>query len=307
MLHHDNIVRYFGMEVHRDKVCIFMEYCEHGSLGKLLENGGRIDDENYIVDYTYQMLSGLMYLHENNIVHRDIKPDNILLDHLGHIKFVDFGAAKILAKNQRTMGRTTMNMNVNSLNGTPMYMAPEVIKGEDKGRKGSMDIWSLACCVVEMATGRRPWANLDNEWAVMYHVVTGHPPLPDSSQLSEEGIDFLKQCFTRSPMKRPSAKELLEHPWITAFLASFDGEDYATPSVHVNGSVPENAGIASVNSIMTQSSLGSMVDGERPSVVRSIPPNGRPLPRPILSRDHSAQSVKGDTVLLQTGAGEHVD
>ncbi|CAG8750708.1 10814_t:CDS:2, partial [Racocetra persica] len=158
----------------------------------------------------------LMYLHEHNIVHRDIKPDNILLDHMGTIKFVDFGAAKILAKNQRTMGRTTTGpgTNVNSLTGTPMYMAPEVITGGEKGRKGSMDIWSLGCCVLEMATGRRPWSNLDNEWAVMYHVVTGHPPLPDSSQLSDLGIDFLRQCFTRSPQDRPSAEELLQDPWM---------------------------------------------------------------------------------------------
>jgi mitogen-activated protein kinase kinase kinase len=77
-----------------------------------------------------------------------------------------------------------------------------------------MDIWSLGCCVLEMATGRRPWSNLDNEWAVMYHVVTGHPPLPDPSQLSELGMDFLKQCFIRSAQQRPSAKELLKHPWI---------------------------------------------------------------------------------------------
>jgi serine/threonine protein kinase len=128
-------------EVHRDRVYIFMEYCENGSLGALLDHGGRIEDEVYVVDYAYQLLSGLAYLHENNIVHRDIKPDSkfrcglyvsvptnlqfildILIDYQGQLKLSDFGAAKILAKGQRTMGRTTMNMHVNSLAGTPMYM-----------------------------------------------------------------------------------------------------------------------------------------------------------------------------------------
>ncbi|CAG8516458.1 1680_t:CDS:2 [Funneliformis caledonium] len=217
MLDHPNIVSYYGIEVHRDKVYIFMEYCQGGSLASQLEHG-RIEDERVIQYYVYQMLEGLVYLHENNIVHRDIKPDN----HLGVIKFVDFGAAKILAKNQKTMGRTTLappnssKSNVHSLTGTPMYMAPEVITGGEKGRKGSMDIWSLGCCVLEMATGKRPWSNLDNEWAVMFHVVTGHPSLPDSSQLSEQGIHFLEQCFIRSPQQRPSAQELLSHPWIDA-------------------------------------------------------------------------------------------
>ncbi|KAG9303282.1 hypothetical protein G9A89_013608 [Geosiphon pyriformis] len=224
MLNHPNIVSYYGIEVHRDRVYIFMEYCKGGSLGSLLEHG-RIEDENIIKYYTQQMLKGLIYLHENNIVHRDIKPDNILLDHMGKIKFVDFGAAKVLAKNQKTLGRTTLqtNTNVHSLTGTPMYMAPEIITGQEKGRKGAMDIWSLGCCVLEMATGRRPWSNLDNEWAVMYHVVTGHPPLPDPSQLSDQGMDFLKQCFTRSSEERPSAEELLTHPWLSEdYLLSVD-------------------------------------------------------------------------------------
>ncbi|KAF9912308.1 Suppressor of Sensor Kinase (SLN1) [Linnemannia zychae] len=220
MLHHPNIVRYDNIEVHRHKVFIFMEYCQGGSLADLLEHG-RIEDEKVIKFYTHQMLKGLAYLHGENVVHRDVKPDNVLLDHLGNIKFVDFGAAKILAKNQRTRtlgrgGAGTMSVGVgaNSLNGTPMYMAPEVIKNGEKGRKGSMDIWSLGCCVLEMSTGRRPWAHLDNEWAVMYHVATSHPPLPDPAQMSAKGISFLKRCFTRSAHDRPSAVELLKDEWL---------------------------------------------------------------------------------------------
>jgi len=223
MLDHPNIVSYYGIEVHRDKVYIFMEYCQGGSLASQLEHG-RIEDENVIRYYVVQMLRGLIYLHENNIIHRDIKPDNILLDHMECIKFVDFGAAKILAKNQRTMGKktTAQKTNINSLTGTPMYMAPEIITGGEKGRKGSMDIWSLGCCILEMATGRRPWSNLDNEWAIMYHVVTGNPPLPDPSQISELGMDFLKKCFIRSPQQRPTAKELIKHPWIADMLETND-------------------------------------------------------------------------------------
>lgn len=106
---------------------------------------------------------------------------DILLDHNGDIKLVDFGAAKILAKNQRTMQRSrrvaadfapssnVANVNglgvmSNGLTGTPMYMSPEVIKNDKRGRHGAMDIWSLGCVVLELVTGKKPWSNLDNEW-----------------------------------------------------------------------------------------------------------------------------------------------
>ncbi|KAF9964249.1 Suppressor of Sensor Kinase (SLN1) [Mortierella alpina] len=247
MLHHPNIVRYDNIEVHRHKVFIFMEFCQGGSLADLLEHG-RIEDEKVIKVYTLQMLKGLAYLHDKNVVHRDVKPDNVLLDHLGNIKFVDFGAAKILAKNQRTRthGRSTaesinVGVGANSLNGTPMYMAPEVIKNGEKGRKGSMDIWSLGCCVLEMATGRRPWAHLDNEWAVMFHVATTHPPLPDPSQMSLKGIAFLKRCFTRSSRDRPSAKELLRDVWLRGVDTEESSEEYEydepVPEVNSDGEI----------------------------------------------------------------------
>jgi mitogen-activated protein kinase kinase kinase len=144
---------------------------------------------------------------------------------MGVIKYVDFGAAKVLAKNHRTMMRTRkpstptaveagmmgpgpglapmaggpagalgggLGMN-NSLTGTPMYMSPEVIKNDKRGRRGAMDVWALGCVVLEFATGRKPWSNLDNEWAIMFHigVAREHPPLPEPHQLSELGIDFV--------------------------------------------------------------------------------------------------------------------
>lgn len=81
MLHHPNVVEYYGIEVHRDKVYIFEEYCQGGSLAALLEHG-RIEDEGIIQVYTMQMLEGLAYLHSKGIVHRDIKPDSKLFPSL---------------------------------------------------------------------------------------------------------------------------------------------------------------------------------------------------------------------------------
>ncbi|KAI5301633.1 Suppressor of Sensor Kinase (SLN1), partial [Ascosphaera atra] len=104
MLDHPNIVSYQGIEVHRDKVYIFMEYCSGGSLAELLEHG-RIEDETVIMVYALQMLEGLAYLHEAGIVHRDIKPANILLDDNGVIKYVDFGAARVSARQGKPLSK----------------------------------------------------------------------------------------------------------------------------------------------------------------------------------------------------------
>lgn len=212
---HPNVVSYYGIEVHRDRVYIFMEFCSGGSLANLLEHG-RIEDEQVIMVYALQLLEGLAYLHEVNIAHRDIKPENVLLDHNGIIKYVDFGAAKVIARQGRTLMQDMSATKPNkSMTGTPMYMSPEVIKGENPGHFGAVDVWSLGCVILEMATGRRPWANLDNEWAIMYNIAQGNPPqLPTPDQLSPEGIDFLKRCFLRDSRKRASAVELLQHEWI---------------------------------------------------------------------------------------------
>jgi mitogen-activated protein kinase kinase kinase len=248
VLDHPNIVSYYGIEVHRDKVYIFMEYCSGGSVAGLLEHG-RIEDETVMMVYALQMLEGLAYLHQAGIVHRDIKPENVLLDHNGIIKYVDFGAAKIIARQGKTImapdptppqlphrsdrptvagGDAKTNGGAGAprgnpqtaMTGTPMYMSPEVIRGDAPStsmtrHSGAADIWSLGCVVLEMATGRRPWSTLDNEWAIMYNIAQGNPPqMPAEDQLSEDGMDFLNRCFERDPSKRSSAAELLQHRWI---------------------------------------------------------------------------------------------
>ncbi|KAM3553271.1 hypothetical protein MY1884_006765 [Beauveria asiatica] len=220
VLDHPNVVAYHGIEVHRDRVYIFMEYCSGGSLANLLEHG-RIEDEQVTTVYALQLLEGLVYLHESGITHRDIKPENILLDHNGIIKYVDFGAAKVIARQGRTLAQDLHATKPNkSMTGTPMYMSPEVIKGElpeNSQRAGAVDIWSLGCVILEMATGRRPWANLDNEWSIMYNIGQGNAPaLPTTEFLSPQGLDFMKKCFIRDPSKRWTAVELLQHEWIMA-------------------------------------------------------------------------------------------
>lgn len=134
------------------------------------------------------------------------------------------------------------------MTGTPMYMSPEVIRGTSLGRLGAVDIWSLGCVILEMATGRRPWASMDNEWAIMYHIAQGDPPqLPTRDQLSDQGIDFLKRCFERDPSVRASATELLQHDWIMALRAQLSLEPQ-TPSSESSSSAPGSAASSRQNS-----------------------------------------------------------
>lgn len=257
VLDHPNIVQYYGIEPHRDKVYIFMEYCDGGSLAGLLEHG-RIEDETVIMVYALQMLEGLAYLHERRVMHRDIKPENILLDHDGVIKFVDFGAAKVIARQGKTLAAEGHGGRQNSLPaGTPMYMSPEVIRGHGTGRLGAVDIWSLGCVILEMATGRRPWASLDNEWAIMFNIAQGNPPqLPKPDELSRAGVDFLEKCFEGDPNKRVSAAELLQHEWIVAIKSQWNIETPQTPQTPASETSSGSGGGIGFGNSRTNSMMG---------------------------------------------------
>lgn len=122
-------------------------------------------------------------------------------------------------------------------------MSPEVIRGGSTGRHGAVDIWSLGCVILEMATGRRPWASMDNEWAIMYHIAQGDPPqLPTREQLSDQGIDFLKKCFERDPARRASAVELLQQEWIMTLRSqlSLEPQTPSSESSNSNNNTPSS-------------------------------------------------------------------
>ncbi|KAJ1718998.1 Suppressor of Sensor Kinase (SLN1), partial [Coemansia erecta] len=294
MLQHPNIVTYYGIEVHREKVYLFMELCTRGSLAQLIRDQGRLDEDT-VKEYVVQILRGLQYLHGAGICHRDIKCDNTLLDESMCVKLVDFGAAKVL--NNHSMAATRRSRiapegpagAAASLTGTPMYMAPEIILGSNggstaggpkstemmrPGRLGAMDIWSLGCCIVEMVSGSPPWAHLDNEWAVMYNVVSGNPPLPDPSTISQKGMHFLRRCFTRQPADRPTASELLDDEWIADTIRMLDRrEERAQDASNRTGS----AGLNGDGDAETEGLLASNIDAisnatplEEPAARRSI-------------------------------------
>ncbi|KAG0486200.1 hypothetical protein HPP92_008295 [Vanilla planifolia] len=176
-LRHKNIVQYYGCEMVDDKLYIYLEYVSGGSIHKLLQEYGQFG-EPAIRSYTKQILSGLAYLHAKKTVHRDIKGANILVDPNGQVKLADFGMAKHITGQSCPL----------SFRGSPYWMAPEVIKNVS-GCNLAVDIWSLGCTVLEMATSKPPWSQYEGI-AAMFKIGNSKelPTIPD--HLSDEGKDF---------------------------------------------------------------------------------------------------------------------
>jgi serine/threonine protein kinase len=218
-LSHPNIIRYFGAHTIHDTMLVFMEFAVGGSLTSIVRKFTHLT-EAVMQLYTYQILRGLLYLHEKGVVHRDIKGENILIDGYGVAKLADFGCSKALANiaNSTQVGCGT-------LVGSPFWMAPEVIRSEAYGTKA--DIWSVGCTVVEMLNGGEPpWREeFDNVYSAMFYVGSTNdiPQIPEDT--SELCRDFLFRCFERDVQKRASADELLQHPWLRSAAAASVGEE----------------------------------------------------------------------------------
>jgi len=204
-LQHENIVQYLYSSIDDEYLNIFLEYVPGGSVTALLRSYGAFE-EPLVKNFVRQILEGLNYLHERDIIHRDIKGANILVDNKGGIKISDFGISKKVDDNLLTGNR----VNRPSLQGSVFWMAPEVVKQSVHTKKA--DIWSVGCLVVEMLTGEHPWAQLTQMQAIFKIGSSAKPTVP--SDISTETQDFLHLTFEVNHEARPSAAELLQHAWI---------------------------------------------------------------------------------------------
>ncbi|KAF8730264.1 hypothetical protein HU200_017247 [Digitaria exilis] len=219
-LEHRNIVQYFGAEKDETVLSIFLEFVSEGSLVAVYEKYEL--EESTISAYTRQILTGLAYLHHHNVIHRDIKCANILLDLNGTVKVGDFGLAKQVVFSLFWFFQIKVWKQKRSCAGSVYWMAPEVyehlrlncrlqvIRGSPYGR--SVDIWSLGCTVLEMFIQRPPYP--DENWvSAFYQIGRGQlPPVPSS--LPPVAREFIQECLRVNPDDRPSADELLEHPFV---------------------------------------------------------------------------------------------
>jgi len=161
-------------------------------------------EEDIIAAITRDVLGGLEHLHQKDIIHRDIKSDNVMLSMDGKVKLTDFGYGAQLTA-ERDKRKTVV--------GTPYWMAPEVIQGAQYDTKA--DIWSTGVMCIEMIDGLPPYMDQAPLRALYLIVSKGLPPPRNVAFMSEHFKDFVNQCTITNPEERPSATKLLQHPFIT--------------------------------------------------------------------------------------------
>jgi len=201
-MNHTNIVKYYGSFSKSEYLNIVLEYCRGGSLLALLKVFTSFD-ENIIRKYITQILDGLEYLHCHNIIHRDIKCANILIDKNGVCKLTDFGGAKIIKEEMSIYS---------SMQGTPNWMAPEIIKS--LGATRYSDIWSIGCTIIEMFQGKPPYNDKKNAISILNCICKNNEPPKIPEGMSEQLRDFVEKCLVFEPTKRYNVYQLKKHPFL---------------------------------------------------------------------------------------------
>ncbi|KAK6177132.1 hypothetical protein SNE40_015298 [Patella caerulea] len=209
-LKHPNIVSYKdSFETENGYLYIAMQYCEGGDLyNKLKEQKGVPLEERQVVEWFIQISMALQYLHERNILHRDLKTQNIFLTKSKIIKIGDLGIARVLE---------SANDMASTLIGTPYYMSPELFANKHYNHKS--DVWALGCCVYEMATLKHAF-NAKDMNALVYKILKGKMPLMPK-KYSVDLVSLIRQMLHQDPAKRPSVNKILRDSYIKKNIALF--------------------------------------------------------------------------------------
>lgn len=201
-LQHPNIVGYRESFQESNSLYIVMEYLDWGDLEKKIEQRGISKfPEKEVLFIFVQILSAITYLHRRNILHRDIKPQNIFLASSGIVKLGDFGVAKAL-NSGFDLAKTVI--------GTPFYLAPEI--WDSRPYNCAADIWSLGALLYQLCCLKKPYDG-KTPTELMVAVMNGrHAPLPDS--YSHDLRELVEEMLSREPAQRPTAEQIRGRPFI---------------------------------------------------------------------------------------------
>ncbi|CAL4065683.1 unnamed protein product, partial [Meganyctiphanes norvegica] len=210
---HTNVVGMLEAYHYDGKLWMYLEYCDGGAMDSIMVDLDRPLSEKQIAYVTKNLCNALVYIHENKVIHRDLKAGNVLLTMEGGIKLADFGVS---AKNKNTYDKR------GTFIGTPYWLAPEVILCEtfiDAKYDYKADIWSLGISLIEFAQMDPPNHEV-SPVRVMLKIQKSEPPkLDNPSRFSKEFNDFIAKCLVKDPNQRPTAAELLKHPFIDRDLS----------------------------------------------------------------------------------------
>jgi serine/threonine protein kinase len=204
---HDNIVKFYDIINNSNNVCIIMELCTGGDMHSLMI---KPFNEKHCVHYYKQIIAGLIHLHTLNIVHRDIKPHNILLTEDYHnIKLCDFGFSRQLNGIQR----------INTMCGSPLYMAPEILNKMDYTHK--IDIWSSGIILYEMFFGTHPFGGLKDIDAIAIILNNNFIDIPNNdsniNELSDEAYSLINKVLAYDKHKRFNLHDIINHSWLETY------------------------------------------------------------------------------------------
>uniref|UniRef100_A0A671RXQ3 non-specific serine/threonine protein kinase n=1 Tax=Sinocyclocheilus anshuiensis TaxID=1608454 RepID=A0A671RXQ3_9TELE len=211
---HHNIVKLLDAFYYESKLWILIEFCAGGAIDAVMLELERPLTEPQIRVVCKQSLDALQYLHDNKVIHRDLKAGNILLTLDGDVKLADFGVS---AKNTKTIQRR------DTFIGTPYWMAPEVVMCEtskDRPYDYKADIWSLGITLIELAQIEPPNHEM-NPMRVLLKIAKAEPPtLQQPSKWSPKFNDFLKHALDKNVDNRWSTAQLLQHPFVSSVTDS---------------------------------------------------------------------------------------
>jgi serine/threonine-protein kinase len=191
-LNHPRVMRVYGGE-ERSRVYMVMEWCQGRLLREILDEG-RISQDRAI-GITIAVLEALQYIHDNGVVHRDMKPENVMVDAQGNIKLIDFGIASDAGARRLTYANITATL------GTPNYISPEQVKG--KRGDGRSDIYAIGVMLYEMLTGKLPFTG-ENPMQAMNDRLLNYPVPPTvlNAAISPQLQEVIYRALERDPQNR---------------------------------------------------------------------------------------------------------